>query len=154
QGGTQTPPAQAVALPDTTIVTYYNRDVWRGYVEQPAMTIIRNADAHRDFGTGAGVIAIIDSGIDLQHPAIAGSFVGGFDFRTNQPSIVSDIASLSQSTATILEAVGTPDPDSLTVAQVNQSTAVILEQSTAVILEGALPDGVGHGTMVAGLVRL
>jgi subtilisin family serine protease len=142
-------------LPDTTLTNYYSHDVWRGYVFQPAMTNIRAEDAHRDFVTGAGVVAIIDSGIDMQHPAIAGSFVAGFDFRTNQSTITSDLAALSQSTATILEAVGTPDPASLTVAQVNQSTAVILEQSTAVILEAqALPEGVGHGTMVAGLVRL
>ena len=154
-GSSQAPAAQPHALPDTTLTNYYSRDVWRGYVVQPAMANIRGAEAHRDFGTGAGIVAIIDSGIDIQHPAIAGSFVSGFDFRTNEPTIISDIASLSQSTATILEAVGSPDPDDLTVAQVNQSTAVILEQSTAVILEAhSLPDGVGHGTMVAGLVRL
>ena len=154
-GSSQAPAAQPRALPDTTLTDYYSRDVWRGYVVQPAMANIRAAEAHRDFGTGAGIVAIIDSGIDIQHPAIAGSFVSGFDFRTNEPTIISDIASLSQSTATILEAVGSADPDALTVAQVNQSTAVILEQSTAVILEAhSLPDGVGHGTMVAGLVRL
>ena len=154
-GSATAPTAQPRTLPDTTLTSYYDHDVWRGYVLQPAMANIRADEAHREFGTGVGVVAIIDSGIDLQHPAIAGTFVPGFDFRSNQPTIISDIAALSQSTATILEAVGTPDPNSLTVAQVNQSTAVILEQSTAVILESQfLPDGVGHGTMVAGLVRL
>ena len=155
QGAAPAPAAQPRALPDTTLTSYYSHDVWRGYANQPAMTNIRAAEAHGAFGLGAGIVAVIDSGIDLQHPAIAGTFVPGFDFRTNEPTIISDLASLSQSTATILEAVGTPDPDALTVAQVNQSTAVILEQSTAVILEAqSLPEGVGHGTMVAGLVRL
>jgi subtilisin family serine protease len=145
-------------LPDTTPIQYFDRTVWRGYVFQPAMATIRADEAHRDFATGAGVIAIIDSGIDVQHPAIAGSFVQGFDFLVDSPTITSDLAAVNQSTATILEVAGStpPDPDALTVAQVNQSTAVILEQSTAAILEAQtpLPDGLGHGTMVAGLVRL
>jgi subtilisin family serine protease len=121
-----------------------------------AASIIRTADAHRDFGAGAGVIAIIDSGIDVGHPALSGAIVAGYDFIADQAAITSDTATLQQSTASILE-YSSPDAsmDPLTYAQLNQSTAAILEQSTAAILEGdPLPDGFGHGTMVAGLVRL
>ena len=149
-------PTSTTGLPDTTPLTFYGTTVWTGFKQQPAATILRNDDAHRDFGTGAGVVAVIDSGIDLNHPALQGIFVEGYDFLTESTTITSDTATLQQSTAVILE-YSSPDPsmDPLTIAQLNQSTAVILEQSTAVILESQpLPSGFGHGTMVAGLVHL
>jgi len=169
---TQTPPSQPTldtsrdvppsplpetsALPDSTPIDFYGTNVWRGFKLQPAATLIRNDDAHRDFGTGVGVIAVIDSGIDVNHPALQGAFVEGYDFLTESTNITSDTASLQQSTAVILEyASSDPAMDPLTLAQLNQSTAVILEQSTAVILESQpLPSGFGHGTMVSGLVHL
>jgi thermitase len=41
------------------------------------------------------------------------------------------------------------------VVQLNQSTAAILEQSTAAVLDGhKLPSHFGHGTMVAGLIHV
>jgi Subtilase family len=143
-------------LPDSTPTDYYGTNVWRGFVFQPAATIIRNDDAHRDFATGAGVVAVIDSGIDINHPALQGVFVPGYDFLAETTAITSDTATLQQSTASILEYTS-PDStmDPLTIAQLNQSTAAILEQSTAAILEGTpLPSGFGHGTMVSGLVHL
>jgi subtilisin family serine protease len=151
-----TPLPPTSTLPDSTPIDFFGNNVWTGFKLQPAATIIRNDDAHRDFGTGAGVVAIIDSGIDVNHPSLQGAFVEGFDFLTESTNITSDTASLQQSTAVILEYTSSdPAMDPLTLAQLNQSTAVILEQSTAVILESQpLPSGFGHGTMVAGLVHL
>ena len=150
------PLPETSALPDSTPIDFYGTNVWRGFKLQPAATLIRNDDAHRDFGTGVGVIAVIDSGIDVNHPALQGAFVEGYDFLTESTNITSDTASLQQSTAVILEyASSDPAMDPLTLAQLNQSTAVILEQSTAVILESQpLPSGFGHGTMVSGLLHL
>ena len=146
----------APSLPDPTPLDYFGATAWTGYAFQTASAIIRASDAHRDFGGGAGVIAVIDSGIDINHPALAGSFVEGYDFLTDSAQTTSDTGTLQQSTASILEYTS-PDPavDPMTTAQVNQSTAAILEQSTAAILESEpLPEGFGHGTMVAGLIRL
>jgi subtilisin family serine protease len=141
------------ALPDRTIVPYYGRSVWRGYAYQTAATLINAVRVHTTLSaTGGGTVAIIDTGIDVNHPALTGAIVPGFDFIRNRVGITSDLDSVSQSTAVILEAEGV---GALQAARVNQSTAVILEQSTAVILEGeGLPAAFGHGTMVAGLVRL
>src|SRR4051812_16270808 len=120
------PPAStAPALPDATPIDFFGTNVWRGFQFQPAATIIRNDDSHRDFATGAGVIAVIDSGVDLNHPALAGTFVEGYDFLAESTNITSDTASLQQSTAVILEYAGDPSMDPLTIAQLNQSTAVI-----------------------------
>jgi subtilisin family serine protease len=141
------------SLPDRTLIPYWGPSVWRGYAFQPAATIIRAVDAHALFATGGGIVAIIDTGIDVDHPALAGAIVPGFDFLRNQVPITSDLSSVSQSTAAILEMQQPGEP--FRAARVNQSTAAILEQSTAAILEGqGLPPAFGHGTMVAGLVRL
>src|SRR5438477_6523885 len=141
-------------LPDRTIIPYYGRDVWRGYAYQTAATLINAVKVHTMLAaTGGGTVAIIDTGIDVNHPALAGAIVSGFDFIGNQVAITSDLGSVSQSTAAILEGARIGEP--MQAARVNQSTAAILEQSTAAILEGeGLPPAFGHGTMVAGLVRL
>ena len=111
------------ALPDRTIVPYYGRSVWRGYANQPAAVLINTPAVHALPVTGGGVVAIIDTGIDVNHPALVGAFVPGYDFVRQQATVTSDLAGVSQSTAAILEASG-------------------------------LPAAFGHGTMVAGLVRL
>ena len=141
------------ALPDRTIVPYYGRSVWRGYANQPAAVLINTPAVHALPVTGGGVVAIIDTGIDVNHPALVGAFVPGYDFVRQQATVTSDLAGVSQSTAAILEAQLVGEP--FRAALVNQSTAAILEQSTAAILEASgLPAAFGHGTMVAGLVRL
>src|SRR5262249_45895235 len=93
-------------------------------------------------------------GIDANHPALAGGILPGYDFVRDQAGIPADTQDLNQSTAAILE--GSGNGTIFRAARVNQSTAAILEQSTAAILEGRglLPPAFGHGTMVAGLVRL
>jgi subtilisin family serine protease len=150
------PPPVAGGMPDTTPTTYYGNNVWLGYTLQAGTAIIRMTEAHDNYATGAGTIAIIDSGIDVTHPVLAGSIVDGFDFIAEGTAITPDSGSLQQSTASILEfSGGDQSVDPFTFAQVNQSTAAILEQSTAAILESdPLPNGFGHGTMVAGLVHL
>lgn len=140
-------------LPDRTIVPFFNRSVWRGYATQPATALLRTTETHRLYATGGGIVAIIDTGIDATHPALVGGIVPGYDFIRDEAGIPSDLTDLSQSTAAILE--GGPREGVFRSALVNQSTAAILEQSTAAILEGeGLPPAFGHGTMVAGLVRV
>ena len=133
-------------------LTYFGSQVPSAYVAQPAASIIRLAAAQR-LATGAGIVAVIDTGIDAGHPALAGAVVQGYDFINGVPGFPSDLAEISQSTAAILEQLPAGAPDS--VALLNQSTAAILEQSTAAILESApLPAAFGHGTMIAGLIHL
>jgi minor extracellular serine protease Vpr len=51
------------------------------------------------------VIAIIDSGVDLEHPALAGRIVGGFDFVDND-SVPEDEIGHGTSVATIMAGSG------------------------------------------------
>jgi subtilisin family serine protease len=140
-------------LPGRTLVSFNGVNVPSNYVDQPATEIIRLRDALQASGlTGAGTVAVIDTGVDPNHPALASALVQGFDFTRNQAggSELSDLnhnvaASLSQSTEGIL--------DSNHVFQLSSSTLAILTQSTEGILDGT-PPGFGHGTMTAGLVHL
>jgi subtilisin family serine protease len=141
------------SLPGRTIVSFNGVSVPSNYVQQPATTIIRWNDALTTSGlTGAGTVAIIDTGVDIHHPALVSVLVSGYDFTRNLAggSEMADIgsnasASLSQSTESIL--------DSNRVSQLSNSTLAILTQSTESILDGT-PPAFGHGTMTAGLVHL
>jgi len=141
------------SLPGRTLVTFNGVTVPSNYVQQPTTTIIRWADALLSSHlTGDGIVAVIDTGVDLKHPALASVLVPGFDFTRNQSeaSELLDLdpnvaASLSQSTEGIL--------DSNRAAQLNSSTLAILSQSTEGILDGS-PRAFGHGTMTVGLVHL
>lgn len=143
------------ALGDRTLIDYYGATAWVGYVEQPALERIGVSQV-RSLATGEGVVvAIIDTGVDPDHPLLAGRLVPGYDFLADEPGQASEwtgidqnaAAALQQSVAWILDGVG--------VTELHQSVAWILDQSVAWILDHyELPKAFGHGTMVAGAVRL
>ncbi|HWQ52482.1 MAG TPA: S8 family serine peptidase [Bryobacteraceae bacterium] len=134
-------------------VPYFGRNVWKGYIDQPASSIIRIPQAHM-LATGGGVVAVIDTGVDPQHPVLATSLAPGYDFLDNQPGWASELASLDQSTVAILDATA-ESMEGKSAAQVNQSTVAILDQSTVAVLDlEGRPPAFGHGTMVAGLIHL
>src|SRR2546425_457188 len=141
-----TPPA---GLADTTAVPYYGSNVWDGYANQPAATVVRVSDAHQaPFNVlGTGIVADIDTGVDPNHPALQPVLLPGYDFTRNQPSgsEMTDVAGLGL--------MNLP-PGTTTVFNVNQSTAAVLDQSTAAVLDQTQFAAFGHGTMVLGVVHL
>jgi subtilisin family serine protease len=137
-----------------TLATYFGNLAPSTYVTQPATTLIRLPDVQSRV-TGAGTVAIIDTGVDANHPVLNGIVTSGYDFTREQEGAATDLADLEQSTAAILEQSTAAILEENQVIVLNQSTAAILEQSTAAILEGlTLPKSFGHGTLVAGLVHL
>jgi len=137
-----------------TLVPFYGSPVSSGYVNQPAIMLIQCAEAHQ-LATGAGIVAVIDTGVDPNHPVLRASLVPGFDFTRNLPGIPSEFADLGQSTASILDQSTASILDQQTIVILNQSTASILDQSTASILDTRqVPRTFGHGTMVAGIIHL
>jgi subtilisin family serine protease len=149
-------------MPVTTHVTdghsvqLYGATAWVGYVQQQAMYVTNAYNIVQQNTTGAGVIvAVIDTGIDSKNPILAPVLVPGYDFTRNTPGYASDLADINQSTAAILEQSTNTSLASLEVVRLNQSTAAMLDQSTAAMLDGnSLPSHFGHGTMVAGLIHL
>lgn len=134
-------------LTDTTPVNYYGTTVWRGYVTQPANQLIRTDFTHAQFKTaGSGVtVAVIDTGVDPNHPVLQGSLLTGYDFTRGQ-SGGSEMSDVSQSTVAVL--------DRPQAARVSQSTVAVLDQSTVAVLDNHDYSDFGHGTMVAGIIHL
>lgn len=136
-------------LTNRTPVSFYGSTVWQGYVTQPAVQIIQ-ADATRSHYNVAGsgvTVAVIDTGVDPNHPVLKNVLLPGYDFTRNQSggSEMSDVG-VTQSTVAVLDGGQT--------AQVSQSTVAVLDQSTVAVLDGNGFQAFGHGTMVAGIVHL
>ena len=112
------------------LVPFYGSPVLSSYVNQPAIMLIQCAEAHQ-LATGGGIVAVIDTGVDPNHPVLKASLVPGFDFTRNLPGIPSEFADLGQSTASILDQSTASILDQQTIVILNQSTASILDQSTA-----------------------
>ena len=151
----QTAAAIQASLTDRTIVDYFGTQAWRGYVIQPAAGAIHLSAAQDAGATGAGIIAIIDTGVDPNHPLLQGSLVPGYDFITDTQGVASEWSDVDGSLVSILDGSLVSILDQTSVVALNGSTVGILDQDTAAALDpGQLPAAFGHGTMVAGLVHL
>jgi subtilisin family serine protease len=141
---------------DAHLVQLYGTTAWLGYVQQPAMYATNASTIIQPNTSGLGmVVAVIDTGIDSQNPILRSSLVPGYDFTRNVAGYASDLADINQSTAAILEQSTATSLASIQVVRLNQSTAAMLDQSTAAMLDSnPLPSHFGHGTMVAGLIHL
>ena len=154
----------ALGTVSTTPISYYGNTVWEGYAQQPMTELTELPAALARFGPGGGLVAIIDTGVDSDHPALEGIFVQGYDFLNDQPGLPTDLTDLSQSTAALLNQIPQAASSSLpvsfdlnqsTVALLDQSTVALLDQSTVALLDSnSLPAAFGHGTMVSGLIHL
>lgn len=149
------------SLPGRTLVSFFGSTVPSNYTAQTATSIIRLDDARTATHlTGSGVVAIIDTGADLNHPALSAVLVTGYDFTrdTLGASELADLnptvaAQLQQSSTSILDAQNTLQLNGSALAILNQSSTSILDQSSTSILDSTLAE-FGHGTMTAGIVHL
>ncbi|MGC1484200.1 MAG: S8 family serine peptidase [Candidatus Acidiferrum sp.] len=139
-------------LYDTAPVNYYGTVVTHGYAAQPATQIIRLTDAQNGFNvSGTGIVAVIDTGVDINHPVLTPVLLPGYDFTRNQPGASEwlDVPQLQNGNLS----TGSEDEQPVLV---QQSSAAILDQSSAAILDGggSSCSDFGHGTMTTGLVHL
>ena len=154
-----------------TLVPWFGQQVPSYYANQTAIGTIHLDAAQKQLGkTAAGTtVAIIDTGIDPNHPVLSASVVPGYDFTRNVAGIPNELADVSPTIAAALTQSTTAILDQGSLAVLNQSTTAILDQSTTAILDQSttaildqsttaildrMPAAFGHGTMVAGLVHL
>jgi len=141
-------PSIPYRLYDNSPVNYYGTVVWHGYAVQPAAQIIRLQDAQNGFSIGGtGIVALIDTGVDPNHPVLRPVLLQGYDFTRNQPG-ASEWLDVSGAP------IANPSAQGEQPGYVQQSTAAVLDQSTAAVLDGSPYVAFGHGTMTAGLVHL
>jgi len=129
---------------DRTPMSYYGSTAWQSYLRQPAAQIIRLRDTHCDLrSTGGGIVAVIDTGVDLDHPTLKPFLVQGVDF-TGGTGNGDEKNGVTQATTAVLDGTN----------WVNGSTAAGLDQATTAVLDDPKQAAFGHGTMVAGVVHL
>ncbi len=144
QGTATAPPPSA--LSDNTPVNYFGATVIHGYISQPAIAIIRLPDTQATFSvSGAGIVAVIDTGVDPGHPVLQSVLVPGYDFTRNIAGSASELTDVNQS----------PTSTGASPAMVNQSSAAILDPASAFNLyQQPRYQAFGHGTMVSGIIHL
>lgn len=133
------------SLYDVTAVNYYGTTVWHGYVSQPAVAIIRLVKAQNSFQiSGKGIVAVIDTGVDPNHPVLKRVLLPGYDFTRNQKG-GSELTDLSN-----------PGDinENASPYQVNQSTMAVVNGNGFALLSQSQYSAFGHGTMVSGIVHL
>jgi subtilisin family serine protease len=143
------------ALVDRSLVDYFGGQVWNGYSNQPAVAAVRLPAIQAVGLTGAGIVAIIDTGVDPHHPLLAGSLVAGYDFLRDTEGDGSEWTDLDGSPVAILDGSPVSILDGISSVAVNGSTVAILDTERSQVLDpSSFPAAFGHGTMVAGLVHL
>jgi Subtilase family len=146
----ETPPLTFIpnGLADALPVDYYGTAVWRGYLDQPASSIVNITETQNRFHVlGSGVVAIIDTGVDPLHPALAPVLLPGYDFVHNANG-ADETGDLDHSTVAVLDGGGGSP------TYVNPWTAAVVSQAGAAALNNSKYAAFGHGTMVAGIVHL
>ncbi len=140
-----------------------NTPLWSGYADQSAGDRIHLDEAQQAAADcGAITVALLDTGVDPDHPVLQGALLPGFDFLSDTPGTASEF--LDQSVMPIVEhtlitvagmsaaavAAGNAQP-----LELGTTMAVLVAPSSAAQLSSQdLPAFFGHGTMVAGIVRL
>src|SRR5580693_1945285 len=115
-------------LYDTAPVNYYGTVVTHGYAAQPAAQIIRLTDAQNGFKVaGSGIVAVIDTGVDVTHPVLSPVLLEGYDFTRNQPGASEwlDVPELQNGNAN--------SSQNQQPVMVQQSSAAVLDQSSAAV---------------------
>ena len=131
---------------------------WAGYADQRAARSIHLHEAHNaSLFCGAGVkIAVIDTGVDEHHPLLASAMLPGFDVF-DSTGIGSDWSNLDHSVRAIVEHSVRAIVEESAQGQAfpaGAAGAVLGEDAVLAFHDTTLPAYFGHGTMVAGLIRL
>ena len=130
------------------------RLVWRAYVQQPAATVLRVDEATKLIQGAGAVVAVIDSGVDPDHPLLKNALLPGYDFTRDKPGASEWEDVLDQRTRAILGQRTRAILGASQVMPLNAATVAVLDAAQTSQLDPAtVPPAFGHGTLVAGVVH-
>ncbi len=143
----------------------FSESLWSGYANQGTAQRINLHEAHLGSpDCGSATVAIIDTGVDPEHPLLADALIPGHDFLSGGGALASEWEDLSQSVRPIVEQSVRPIvEESMVTVLSGQGRAILTGVSIAPLVDSSatatlsglpLPPFFGHGTMVAGIVRL
>ena len=137
---------------------------WAGWSEQGAAGIIGLDIAQQEsWLCGEVLVAVIDTGVDPRHPLLENALVPGYDFLLNSAGDGSEWEALGEDAVTVEQSITALVEQSITALVEGNGTPLVLEQSITALVEQSieelapgttLPPAFGHGTMVAGIIRL
>ncbi|CAN1557311.1 Peptidase S8/S53 domain containing protein [Fimbriimonadaceae bacterium] len=141
------------ALLRATNVNFYGALTPQGAVTQYTVAQARIGSSWTAHSLGNGTVAVIDTGVDATHPFFAGRVLRGYDYITpnGQGSELTGLTSevLAQVNPTTTPLLRTK------LSWLSNGTAPMFPESTINDpAYSAIPKGLGHGTMVAGAIRL
>jgi subtilisin family serine protease len=138
------------------MVNYFGNMVWESFARQRASQVVGLPQTQARGRTGSGIVAVIDTGVDANHPVLWNALVDGYDFTRDRAGIPNDLNDVDNFTAAVLTQTTTAfiDNGARPVPINHYLVAALTQTTTAFIDTGKLPSGFGHGTMVASLVRL
>lgn len=133
-------------------VAFYGGIAIRGALEQAPIGLIRASASWRTHGLGSGTVAVIDTGVDGRHPFFGGRVLQGIDLLTAGGN-GSELNGLPPELRLLLNPTTTPLLQQPTY--LSSGHAPFLEPQVLADPRWAqVPVALGHGTMVAGAVRL
>ena len=135
------------------------------YLHQASNCIVNAPGAwQRNFKAyhfGSVQVAVIDTGVDFSNPVLAGTSMGAVDVTgADDPSgILAQETSpmVDQETSPMVDQETSPMVDAANTIILNQETSPMVDQETSPMVDEKghkLPEALGHGTMVAGIIHL
>lgn len=137
---------------DRTTGNYYGTVVWHGYADQAAVWQIGLPTAQLLWhDSGAGIVAVIGTGVDSTQPVLQKVLLPGYDFTANNStSGTTDQYAMAVVNQWAMAVVNNEYPPVV----VNQWAMAVVNGEGANTLSQSQYGDFGHGTMVAGIIHL
>lgn len=150
---TQNLQSLALTARKTRVTRFFGSRVTLGFVTQPVVDRIAAPQTWSAYGGGAGIVAVIDTGIDPNHPVFTNGTVPGVDFL-DPTGNGSEFKGLSGDVLALVNPTTTPLL-SRDFNHLSNGHAPAWEPGARLNTAfNQIPIGLGHGTMVAGAIRL